>query len=228
MKSIYYQNLNFSDSSIRQFIEQALTSLYDEIQIHLNSSRRRYETYHIVEYGEMTMVNFLINGLIRSEGNKAYTILNEMWIDKANIENSGRADIIIEDIQTDEIFYVEAKIHASKSDAPSSVDWTSGGLIEEGYESILKQARKYVNADWKNYLRPDLKEYGGYNRNTFYAVAIVFDSVVFERSINPLWYNYIPQLGNEFYTFKTFPHINESIAGLACYGKIEKINPTEF
>jgi len=222
MISTFFHSSNIKESSVSEFFESSIIYFYNELSRYLANTNRVFEKYHLIEYGEMTLVNFFINGIIRNDEINIYTILNEFATEKTDVYNSGRADIVIEDTILKEVFYIETKISTSKENAPDSRAWKDKSEIIKGYTDILEQADRYLKIDWKNYLHPAREKFDRLNLYTFYKVAMIFDSVRFIDDTKILHWNYIPELDNEFYAFKTFPHKN-SVFGLACYGLVEKV-----
>jgi hypothetical protein len=235
MISVFYQNTKIADESVRSFINSNLGNFCEEINLHLQKTSRIFDQYHLIEYGEQTLVNLFANGIARYDSQDFLNVLCEFGYNNikdkvtGKEDNSGRVDIIVENIATYDVFFIEAKICQSNENAPTTEQWKNIELIKEGYRKLLNQANKYLAADYKNYLNPELEEYKSMRSHTFYSVALVFDVVKFtEQSYVKLW-NYIPMIDNEYYTFKTYPHKKranpdqELLYGLACYGKIEKM-----
>ncbi|MFW5773461.1 MAG: hypothetical protein ACOCWD_02160 [Tangfeifania sp.] len=213
MISTFYQISNIADSSAREFIETAINDFYNEVDIHLSRTSRIFNEWHLVEYGEMTLVNFLINGILRNDETGFYNVLNEFGVVNPKDKSTGRADLIVEEIITKDIFYVEAKKCWSNENAPDSKSWKEENTKKD-YKDIIDQAKKYLKVDFESYENIHLNDY--------YAIALVFDSVKFDNSSAlKKWREYIP-FENEFYAFKTYEH-SKKIIGAACYGMIEKI-----
>jgi len=218
METTFFLNTNFSDDDSRLiFFDDFIKYFFDEVDNYCCDTARKHEEFHIAEYGEMTMVNFFINGIARNDDLNRYIILNEFGIDKIEGDKTGRADIIIEDTLVYEVYYIEAKKISSNENAPKSDNW-KGEEPEKYYQQILGQANKYLEAD--------IETFKDDSKMTPYKIALVFDSVKFEdKSKVKDWY-FEGLKDNEFYAFKTYPFDNPEFetVGLACYGKIEKYN----
>lgn len=216
MESKFYLNTNFSDDTYRLiFFDDFIKSFFDEVDNYCNSTIRKHNKYHIAEYGEMTMVNFFISGIVRNDDIDRYILLNEFGLEKIRGNRTGRADIIMEDTLAHEIYYIEAKKITSVEDAPISDAWKEEDT-KKYYQQVLEQAQKYLDTDVVNF-KDD-------SRVTTFKIVLVFDSVRFKnKSKIKDWY-FEGLKENEFYAFKTYPFENTEFdcVGLACYGKIEK------
>jgi len=201
---------NIANEPIYNLFNSFLTHFFKEIEFHFNNTNRN-DKYHLIEYGEQGLVNYFINGIVRLDEKHRFLIINEFELADKNDNYSGRVDIIIEDTQQNDIYFIEAKREYSSENVPLTDKW-SEEKTKKDYEEILKQARKYLNADWHNLA----------SFNNKYIVALVFDSTKFQNTEHiKLWY-YENLLKNEFYSFKTFKG-KEEVLGLACYGLIQEI-----
>ncbi|WP_319229684.1 hypothetical protein [Draconibacterium orientale] len=213
MESLFYLKTNFTEATREIFFDEFVKQFYDEIDGYCLGQLRNHSEYHIAEYGEMTLLNFFINGIVRNDSISRYNLLNEFGMDRVEGDKIGRADLIIEDTVCLEQLYIEAK--KEYSDAKTPEIWNHEET-KSYYRSILDQANKYLEADIQ-----DIKDE---SKNKFFKIALVFDSVRFTE--NDVIGNWLADelLDNEFYAIKTYPSTipNYSSIGLACYGIIEE------
>ena len=198
------------DSPLLDFIDYSISRFYLEIE-NYETKTKRTDKYHPGEYGEMALVNFYSNGIIRNHLNKEYLVVNEFEITDQSDNFIGRADLIVEDFEKENLFIIEAKKINSKENEPESNDWNVNET-EKYYDRVLEQASKYLTGDKHN-----SKEF-----KNIYLIAMVFSSVGFKSDkYRNDWQNFKPQLNNEFYRFEIYKKANRQI-GLACYGYARK------
>ena len=201
---------NIVNNSINNLFKSFLSQFFNEIEFHLNNTNRN-DKYHLTEYGELGLVNYFINGIVRADDNHRFLIINEFELADKKDKYSGRVDIILEDTHQNDIYFIEVKKEFSLETVPSTDKWSKEKSLND-YEEICNQAKSYIKADWHNLT----------SVNNKYIVALVFDSVKFLNKKNiKLWY-YENLIENEFYSFKTYK-AEEGELGLACYGLIKKI-----
>lgn len=209
MKTSFYLNTNFSKEFIDSYFENFIKYFYDQIDFYCLGTERIHKEYHIVEYGEMSMINFFAGGIIKNDDINRYIVLNEFGMENIDGDKTGRADIIIEDTICHEVYYVEAKKLFSNENTPMSDAWKKEEA-EKYYQKVLGQANKYLEADIKNF---------EHRKVEFFKIALIFDSVRFEDVTKIKAWHFEDLDKNEFYAFKTY---KDQTIGLACYGKIEK------
>ncbi len=195
---------------VKDFLSYSIPAFINEIDIHASKTCRE-DKYHIIEYGELGLVNFYINGIVRNDPKHRYLIKNEFELRDKNENYAGRVDIIIEDCIENVIYFIEAKRIYSNENEPETEYW-SENATKKYYNKVLFQARKYFDADMRN-----LSKF-----KSAFRIALIFSSIEFsDESKITIWDKYIP-MGNEFYIFKKYRSLNSSNwLGLACYGTTE-------
>jgi len=85
-----------NNNTIRDFIELNVPRFFNELKEH-ETRTNRIDEYNIGEYGEMGLVNFFINGVVRNDHAHRFLIINEFELVNSTDKYKGRVDIMIED-----------------------------------------------------------------------------------------------------------------------------------
>jgi len=194
------------------FIKDSIKHFFKEIEEH-STKTKRDDKYHIIEYGELGLVNFFINGIVRHDTDHRFLIMNEFELEDRNENYGGRVDIMIEDNQENVIYFIEAKRVYSQENEPETDEWNKD-LTNKYYNEVLSQANKYFKADFHN-----LKRFSG-----AYNIALVFNTTKFSNNSRiKSWEKYKPTK-DEFYEFGKFRSSSlTNWLGLACYGTIKTL-----
>ena len=71
------ENLTYAkEMNTLRFLKSAVLNTFKEIELYINNTNRN-DRFCIVEYGELTMVNFFVISIIRQDTENRYLILNE-------------------------------------------------------------------------------------------------------------------------------------------------------
>ncbi len=138
----HYIRSNITNGSISNLFRSFLNQFYNEIEVHAIKTKRT-DKYHIAEYGELGLVNILINGIIRADSKHRFLIINEFELEDKKGIYSGRVDIIIEDTEQSNVYFIEAKKETSEETAPESDKWLEEPTMK-AYNEIFKNKLKNI------------------------------------------------------------------------------------
>lgn len=201
------------DKDVEKFLIDSISQFFIEIEVYQKQSKWD-KGYHLIEYGEMALMSFFSNSIAKKDSqNYQYIILQEFELEdpRKKQKDYGRADMIVEDVLNNNIYFIEAKQVWSGENDPEGELWKESETMKY-YDKVFEQLNKYFEIINKDSLK---------SINKIFLIALVFDRVIFKNPKNARLWNYEKLLDNEFYDFRTFEH-NDLIKGLSCYGLVKE------